>query len=69
MCDRMAVMYAGKIGEHGAVRDLFRSPKHPMPKLGSKELLYAIPGAPPISPNLPRAAPSTRDAPMPCRSA
>ena len=55
ICDKMAVMYAGKIVEHGAVRDLFRSPKHPytqallgsMPKLGSKEQLYAIPGHPP----------------------
>jgi oligopeptide/dipeptide ABC transporter ATP-binding protein len=55
MCDKMAVMYAGKIVEHGAVRDLFRSAKHPytqallgsMPKLGSKEPLFAIPGHPP----------------------
>src|SRR5947208_2362775 len=55
MCDKMAVMYAGKIVEHGSVRDLFRAPKHPytqallgsMPKLGSKEPLFAIPGQPP----------------------
>ena len=55
MCDRLAVMYAGKIVEQGAVRDLFDAPKHPytmallgsIPKLGSKEPLYAIPGQPP----------------------
>src|SRR5246500_2412761 len=61
MCDKMAVMYAGKIVEHGAVRDLFRDPKHPytqallgsMPKLGSKEPLFAIPGQPPNLAQLP----------------
>jgi oligopeptide/dipeptide ABC transporter ATP-binding protein len=55
MCSRMAVMYAGRIVEMGAVRDLFDAPKHPytkallgsMAKLGSKEPLYAIPGQPP----------------------
>ncbi len=55
MCDRMAVMYAGKIVEQGSVRDLFRAAKHPytqallgsMPKLGNKDPLYAIPGQPP----------------------
>jgi oligopeptide/dipeptide ABC transporter ATP-binding protein len=61
MCDKMAVMYAGRIVEHGAVRDLFRAPKHPytqallgsMPKLGSKEKLFAIPGHPPNLAQLP----------------
>jgi oligopeptide/dipeptide ABC transporter ATP-binding protein len=55
MCDRLAVMYAGKIVEAGTVRQLFNAPQHPytkallgsMPKLGSKEKLRAIPGHPP----------------------
>jgi oligopeptide/dipeptide ABC transporter ATP-binding protein len=61
MCDKMAVMYAGKIVEQGSVRDLFRSSKHPytrallgsMPKLGSKDPLYTIPGHPPNLAQLP----------------
>ena len=61
MCDRMAVMYAGKIVEQGSVRDLFHSARHPytqallgsMPKLGSKEPLFAIPGQPPDLAKLP----------------
>ena len=61
MCDKMAVMYAGKIVEQGSVRDLFRAAKHPytrallgsMPKLGSKAPLYAIPGQPPNLAQLP----------------
>ena len=61
MCDKMAVMYAGKIVEQGTVVDLFHAAKHPytqsllgsMPKLGSKEPLYAIPGQPPNLAQLP----------------
>jgi oligopeptide/dipeptide ABC transporter ATP-binding protein len=55
MCDRVAVMYAGKIVEMQSVRGLFHEPKHPytralldsIPKLGTKDPLYAIPGQPP----------------------
>src|SRR5436853_3072681 len=61
MCDKLAVMYAGKIVEAGTVRELFNDPKHPytkallgsMPKLGSKEKLLAIPGQPPDLATLP----------------
>jgi oligopeptide/dipeptide ABC transporter ATP-binding protein len=61
MCDRLAVMYAGKIVESGTVRELFNTPQHPytkaligsMPKLGSKEKLLAIPGQPPDLATLP----------------
>jgi len=35
MCDKMAVMYAGKIVEAGSVRDLFRAAKHPYTRLCS----------------------------------
>src|SRR5215216_4498492 len=61
MCDKLAVMYAGRIVEAGSVRELFDAARHPytkallgsMPKLGSKEKLLAIPGQPPDLATLP----------------
>src|SRR5438128_3309463 len=61
MCDKVAVMYAGKIVEMQTVRGLFYRPRHPytkalldsMPKLGTKAPLYGIPGQPPDLADLP----------------
>ena len=39
--DRVAIMYAGRIVEHGPVRSIFRSPQHPY----TRGLLASLPGA------------------------
>jgi peptide/nickel transport system ATP-binding protein len=61
-CDRIAVMYAGRIVEAGPVRAVFDSPQHPYTKRlldslpvigGDRDLAAPIPGAPPDPGHLP----------------
>ena len=55
-CDRVLIMYAGRVVESGSTSEIFYEPKHPysqalqrsIPALHKKgEKLYTIPGAPP----------------------
>ena len=61
MCDRVAVMYAGRVVEDAGVRDLFNRPQHPytqtlmasVPQMERTDRLFAIEGQPPALYDLP----------------
>jgi oligopeptide transport system ATP-binding protein len=67
MCDRIYVMYAGRIVERGLTADIFEQPKHPytrgliksVPRLDRRnsERLFSIPGQPPNVIDLPPCCP------------
>ncbi len=67
-CDRVLIMYAGRVAEEGTVSEVFRSPRHPytqkllaaFPNIhADRRTLEVIPGAPP----------DLRDPPPGCRFA
>jgi len=55
LCDRLGVMYAGRLIEEGATRDIFSRPRHPytahliasLPRIGHTATIKALDGAPP----------------------
>jgi oligopeptide/dipeptide ABC transporter ATP-binding protein len=62
VCDRVVVMYAGKVVENAPIRELFNHPRHPytialmesLPKMDRTEKrLYSIEGQPPDLRNIP----------------
>jgi len=62
LCDRVAVMYAGRVVEEGSTKDILQAPRHPytarlmacVPELGGgKRRLEAITGLPPAVDRLP----------------
>jgi peptide/nickel transport system ATP-binding protein len=63
MCNRVVVMYAGRVVEEASVYDLFDEPKHPytkgligsVPKIGQKrDRLDSVPGNVPTPNNMPK---------------
>ncbi len=63
MCDRVAVMYAGRVVEQGTTRDMFDHPRHPYTRALMESVpsarrtvrkLESIPGQPPLPWDLPQ---------------
>ena len=81
LCDRVAVMYGGRIVEEGPTGDVLQSPAHPytrrliacVPELGGgRRIMAAIPGLPPAVDRLPEGcafAPRCDKATAACRAA
>jgi peptide/nickel transport system ATP-binding protein len=79
LCDRVMVMYLGKVVEIGDTEQVYANPAHPytrallasMPSMDPDHRTLAAPlaGDPPNPINPPPAAASTRAAPVPSRSA
>ena len=65
ICDRLLVMYAGRIVESGRTAEVLKAPMHPytealldaVPRLHSRHRLVGIPGAPPSIWDRPRGCP------------
>ncbi|NJC97006.1 MAG: ABC transporter ATP-binding protein [Anaerolineae bacterium] len=65
-CDRLAVLYAGRVAEIGSAQDIFNNPQHPytrglmnaIPKPGSRgKKMAAIPGTVPSNPGMVKGCP------------
>jgi oligopeptide/dipeptide ABC transporter ATP-binding protein len=68
VCDRVMVMYAGRVIESAGVREIFHSPRHPytkallesIPKSGAREHGKRLPTIPGIVPSLSALPPGCR---------
>ncbi len=68
VCDRVLVMYAGRVIEEGTIRDIFHRPRHPytralldsIPKSGKREHGKPLPTIPGIVPSLFELPPGCR---------
>ena len=67
-CDKVAIMYAGKLAEYGASRDVFLEPRHPYTQ-GLVRSFPDIYGPRDLPPWIPGQPPNLLDPPAGCRFA